>query len=154
MGPQLHAHPLHLARGGDRLTQPLMTPTRTPVPDLPRGHELAPATFTVTPRQVRAYLDAVGDAGSYGDAVPPLAAVAFALQALQERITLPDGSLHTGQEVEHHGILVAGAPLTLTGRVAQRSERQGMVISVLEYEISAPDGGSVRARTTVMAPAS
>jgi len=119
---------------------------------LARGHELPPTTFTVTNQAVDAYARAVGDGNSYGDTIPPLAAVALGLAALQEHIALPEGSLHTGQEVEQEAVLRTGEPLTLTGRVAQRSERQGFIVSVIEFEI-APDGGrGVRARATIMAP--
>lgn len=126
--------------------------TPTSISSLARGHELNPAHFTISRDRVTAYLQAVGDRGDYGDAVPPLAAVALALEALQSEISLPEGSLHTGQEVEHVATLHAGEPLTMTGRVAQRSERQGYVISVLELEISTNTGVAVRARATIMAP--
>jgi hypothetical protein len=119
---------------------------------LPRGHEFEPASFTLTHNAIDAYLHAVGDATDYGGQVPPLAAVALGLAALQTQISLPEGSLHTGQEVEHERAAHAGDSLRLTGRVAQRSERQGFVISVLEFEISCDDGVAVRARTTIMAP--
>ena len=83
-----------------------MTPTaRTSISAFPRSHEFAPSTFVVTPADVAAYLAAIGDAGDYGDAVPPLAAVALGLAALQEQIALPEGSLHTGQEVDHEATL-------------------------------------------------
>ena len=130
-----------------------MTSTaRTSVSALPRGHEFAPARFTVTSGDVGAYLAAVGDRQEYGDLVPPLAAVALGLAALQEQLVLPEGSLHTGQEVEQFGGIGVDAPLTLTGSVVQRSERQGFVISVLEFEIATAAGPAIRARTTVMAP--
>jgi hypothetical protein len=127
--------------------------TPTSISALARGQELAAAHFTISRDRVAAYLDAVGDRGDYGDAVPPLAAVALALEALQSEISLPEGSLHTGQEVEHHAALTAEEPLTMTGRVAQRSERQGYVISVLELEVASMAGVAVRARATIMAPA-
>jgi hypothetical protein len=126
---------------------------RTSICDFPRGHAFPPATFSLGRAQVDAYLRATGDQGSYSDAIPPLAAVALGLAALQEWIALPEGSLHTGQEVEHLATLHVGDAMTLTGRIAQRSERQGMVISVLEFEISASDGTAIRARSTIMAPA-
>ncbi|MEX0750168.1 MAG: MaoC family dehydratase N-terminal domain-containing protein [Dehalococcoidia bacterium] len=126
---------------------------RTSISAFPRGHEFAATTFALGREQVDAYLRATGDTTSYGDAVPPLAAVALGLAALQERIALPEGSLHTGQEVEHLTMLRVGDALTLTGRIAQRSERQGMVISVLEFEIVSAAGAGVRARSTIMAPA-
>jgi len=125
---------------------------RTSISAFPRGHEFPTATFSLTAEQVRAYLAAVGDANDYGDTVPPLAAVALGLNALQEQIALPEGSLHTGQEVEHSALVRAGDTLTLTGRIAQRSERLGFVISVIEFEISANTSVAVRARTTIMAP--
>jgi predicted thioesterase len=128
------------------------SPTRTSISALPRGHEFPPAVFIVTPEHAHAYLAAVGDRGSYGDATPPLAVVALGLQALQEHLSLPEGSLHTGQEVEHERAVPTGQTLTLSGRVAQRSERQGYVISVIEFEIASADGVAVRARTTIMAP--
>ena len=126
---------------------------RTSISALSRGHEFAPATFALSPGQLAAYLAATGDLPRYGDALPPLAAVALGLAALQEQLSLPDGALHTGQEVEHLAVLPSGGTLTLTGRVAQRSERQGMVISVIEFEIAGTAGPAVRARTTIMAPA-
>lgn len=125
---------------------------RTSIAALSRGHEFPPSRFTLAADDVAAYLGAVGDGGDYGDAVPPLAAVALGLAALQEHLYLPDGSLHTGQEVEHESMLRADEPLSLTGRVAQRSERQGMIISVIEFEIAGSAGTAIRARTTIMAP--
>jgi hypothetical protein len=130
------------------------SPTRTSISALPRGHEFPAANFTVTRGRADAYLRAVGDRGEYGDAVPPLAAVALGLQTLQEHLSLPEGSLHAGQEVEHERAARIGEALTLTGRVAQRSERQGFVISVIEFEIASAAGVAMRARTTIMAPGS
>jgi hypothetical protein len=126
--------------------------TPTSISLLPRGHAFAPATFRVSREQIEAYLRSIGGRGAYGDAVPPLAAVALGLAALQEHISLPEGSLHTGQEVEHERPARADEELTLSGRVAQRSERQGYVISVIEFEIASAAGVCVRARTTIMAP--
>jgi hypothetical protein len=130
-----------------------MTQTaRTSIAALPRGHELGPATFAIFPEQADAYARAVGDEADYGDAPPPLAVVALALRALQDTISLPEGSLHTGQEVEHHAAARLGEPLSMRGRVAQRSERQGFVISVIELEVASAGGSVLTARTTIMAP--
>ena len=101
---------------------------------------------------MRAYLAAIGDENDYGRTAPPLVLAALGLNALHEQITLPEGSLHTGQEVEHVGLARAGEILTLTGRIAQRSERQGFVISVIEFEVARADRVAIRARTTIMAP--
>jgi hypothetical protein len=145
----------------------MTSPARTSISAFPRGHEFPPAAFSLSSEQVRAYLASIGDENGYGDTAPPLAAVALALNALQEQIALPEGSLHTGQEVEHAAVVRAGEALTLTGRIAQRSERQGFVISVIEFEVSAVEvihrgeaedaeglvgKVAIRARTTIMAP--
>jgi hypothetical protein len=119
---------------------------------LPRGHELPRTTFTVSQPAVEAYTRAVGDGNAYGDTIPPLGAVALGLAALQQYIALPEGSLHTGQEVEQAAALRTGVALTLTGHIAQRSERQGFVVSVIEFEIAPAAGAGVRARATIMAP--
>jgi hypothetical protein len=125
---------------------------RTSITAFTRGHEFAPATFSISPEAAAAYLQAVGDSNDYGGTVPPLAAVALGLAALQDEIALPEGSLHTSQEVEHTRSLAFGASVTMAGRVAQRSERQGFVITVIEFEIGDTAGPAIRARTTIMAP--
>ena len=126
---------------------------RTNITAFPRAHEFSPAAFTLSAERVAAYLAAVGDRNDYGATIPPLAAVALGLEALQTEIELPEGSLHTGQEVEHVSALAGGETLTMTGRIAQRSERQGYVICVIEFEIAGPSGVAIRARSTIMAPA-
>ena len=125
---------------------------RTSIAALPRGHSFPTAMFALSTADIAAHLRATGDATDYGDAVPPLAVVALGLARLQEQIYLPEGSLHTGQEVEHEAIARAGEELTLEGHVAQRSERQGYVISVLEFTVASRRGVVARARTTIMAP--
>ena len=128
-------------------------PASSSISSFPRGHEFPEAKFRVSAERVAAYLRAIGDEGAYAGCVPPLAAAALGLGALQEHISLPEGSLHTGQEVEQVGGVREGDELTLTARIAQRSERQGYVISVIEFEISGVAGAAIRARSTIMAPA-
>jgi hypothetical protein len=125
---------------------------RVSISALPRAHEFPTTRFTLSREQVAAYVRATGDRGDYGEAIPPLAVVALGLNALQQQLSLPEGSLHTGQEVEHEREARPGETLTLTGRIAQRSERQGFVISVIEFEVSVGARVAVRARTTIMAP--
>ncbi len=130
----------------------MTSPAPPSISALPRGHAFAPVPFALTPGDVRAYLAAVGDAHDYRGLVPPLAAVALGLAALQAQLSLPGGALHTGQEVEQVAPVHAGDRLTLSGRIAQRSERHGAVISVIEFEIAARGDTALRARTTIIAP--
>ena len=53
----------------------------------------------------------------------------------------------------HTGVPMS-AKLTLSGRVAQRSERAGMIIAVLQFDVTTSDGAepALTGRTTVMMP--
>jgi hypothetical protein len=137
----------------------MAAPPRLLISDLPKGHRFATVSFELTADDVRRYLAAAGDGNAiYAERAlaPPLAVAARALGALLETVELPAGTLHTGQEVEAHGGVPIGAALTLTGRIAQRSERAGYVIAVIEFEVTpaAAAGPALTGRTTVMAPSS
>jgi len=113
--------------------------SRTLLTDLPKGHEFPVTTFLLSRDHVARYLDAVEDTNAvYLDRglAPPLAVAALALGSLLEVIELPAGTLHTGQEVEARAGVPLDAALSLAGRIAQRSERAGMVISVIEFDVT------------------
>ena len=81
----------------------------TVLTDLTAGHQFDTVTFAVDAQRVRAYLAATGDPVALYEkqnVAPPLAVAAFALGALLEAVTLPEG-------VSQDGILrvkVATAP--------------------------------------------
>ena len=133
-------------------------PTRTLLPDLPKGHRFSDISFQLTAQDIARYLDAVEDPnGLYleRELAPPLAVAARALGALLDFVELPAGALHTGQEVTSHAGVPIGATLTLVGTIAQRSERAGLIVSIIEFEVTpagAP-GPALTGRTTLMAPA-
>ncbi len=107
--------------------------------DLPKGHEFPATELQITAEDVSAYLDAVQDANSvYRDCgfAPPLAVAARALGALLDLIELPPGTLHTGQQIESAAGVPLGAPLTLSARLTQRSERAGLIIFAIEYAVT------------------
>ena len=83
-----------------------------------------------------------------------MAVATRALGALLDEIELPPGSLHTGQEIEMRTGVPASAKLTLSARVAQRSKRGGMIIAVLQFDVTANDGAEpvLTGRTTVIMP--
>jgi 3-hydroxybutyryl-CoA dehydratase len=66
--------------------------------------------------------------------------------------SLPDGTLHVGQEIDNAGSAQPEEPLTLRTRVAQRSERQGMVVVAVEFEVEGGAGPVLRAKSTIMSP--
>ena len=135
----------------------MATPSRTALSDLPKGHEFFPPPFDLTREYVDAYVSATRDSSTaYDEAglAPPLAVAARALGALLAVVELAPGSVHTGQEIEMHTGVPMSANLTLSGRVAQRSERAGMIIAVLQFDVTANDGRepALTGRTTVMMP--
>jgi hypothetical protein len=133
----------------------MAAPARLLLSELPKGHEFPPATFILSAEDVIRYLDAVDDRNALyleRGLAPPLCVAASALGGLLELLELPPGTLHTGQEIEVLGGVPLEVPLTLTGRIAQRSERGGMVISALDFELT-PQGANepvLRGRTTVL----
>jgi hypothetical protein len=123
--------------------------------DLQSGHEFEPVTFTLEPDRVRAYLAATGDQlGLYDQQglTPPLAIAAFALGALLEAVTQPEGTLHISENLTFSKPVPVGAEVDCRARLAQRSVRAGMVVSVLETEISLKGELALTARATVMSP--
>lgn len=131
---------------------------RTPLPDLPKGHEFPPTRFRLTSDDVVMYLEAVADRNAvYSERglAPPLAVAAGALASLLDVIELPGGALHSGQEVDARTGVEIGSELELSGRVAQRSERAGMIISVIAFDVTVLGASepALTGRTTVIVSA-
>lgn len=121
---------------------------------LRRGDRLPAIPLTVTSDDVRSYLAATGeDAGVWSAHVPPLALGAYILAGLMERMPLPAGALHAGQEFEFLDLVAHGEPLEAELTVAQQSERQGSNIVVFASELRSSGHCVLRGRTSVMAPA-
>jgi len=135
----------------------MAAPARTILFDLPQGYEFPKTSFSISTADLHAYLDAVEDPTAvYRERglAPPLAVAARAIRSLLAATELPVGTLHTGQEIESHRACPIDALLTFSGRVAQRSVRAGLVISIIEFAIATEDGAAVlTGRTTVLAPA-
>ncbi|MGB2693961.1 MAG: MaoC family dehydratase N-terminal domain-containing protein [Dehalococcoidia bacterium] len=135
----------------------MTAPARTLLSELPKGYRFPETHLRLTREEVERYLNAVGDRNPlYIDRsiAPPLAAAARSLATLLEQVELPAASLHTGQELALNGGVPIDTPLTFRGGVAQRSERAGMVIAILEFEL-ALEGASnalLSGRTTVLMP--
>lgn len=126
---------------------------------LVRGDRLPELAVRIDAADVRAYLEATGEAASasaalWGDTMPPLALGAFALAALLEQVPVVAGTLHTGQELAFRRAVVIGEPLTARISVAQRAERAGTVLIALDLELHAPDGVVASGRITIVYPAS
>jgi hypothetical protein len=123
--------------------------------NLEAGHVFEPFTFTADIERAHAYLQATGDIlASYETEgfVPPLAIAAFALGILLETVSLPGGSLHVNESLTFQAAVPTGALLECRARLAQRSQRSGWVVSVLDTEILQAGATALTARATVMSP--
>ncbi len=135
----------------------MAAPARALLSDIPTGHEFPPTTFELTQDYVDEYLAATNDRNDiYNDTglAPPLAVAARALGALLDVIELPAGSLHTGQEVEMKAGVPVPSTLELAGCLARRSMRAGLMIVVLEFQVSriAENAPVLVGKTTLMLP--
>ena len=113
--------------------------------------------MTIDARRVRAYLAAAADALPLyeADAVaPPLAVAALALGALLEAVALPAGSLHVNESLQFLRPVPLGATVECHAVLAQRSQRGGMIVSVIDSQIMAAGDLAISARATVMSPLS
>lgn len=130
---------------------------------LPKGHEFPPATFTLSPEWVAAYIDAVADtaiANVGADLVPPMAVAALSIRALIEASPLPPGALHAGQELSFQRSVRIGEELTVAARIASRGERAGWILMSVDFEVvgqgPSPDSSSrdliMSARGTITFP--
>jgi len=133
----------------------MAAPAHPLITDLPKGYEFDIGAIDVTQDGVERYLAAIEDTNAvYNETglAPPVAVAALALTQLLEMIDLPDGTLHIGQEIEMHGGVPIGAQLSMRGWIAQRSVRQGAVISVIEFALTLDGKGdpALTGRTTVM----
>lgn len=125
------------------------------IADLPVGHVFDSVAIKIEPKRVEGYIQATGDTQSfYQDAglVPPLAVVAFALGNLLETVGLSSGSLHVNESVDFFGAVNIGDSVEYHARLAQRSQRSGWIVSVLETEVSIEGRTVSTAKATVMSP--
>ncbi len=126
-------------------------PVRPRLEQLQKGDRIAPFPLRISAVEVRDYLDATGeDPATWERHVPPLALGAFALAGLMERVEVPAGILHTGQEYAFARPVRYDEPLEVAITVGQRSERRGAVITAFDSEWRAGDEVVGTARTTVL----
>jgi hypothetical protein len=120
---------------------------------LERGDSLPPFEITLGPAEIVAYLEATGeDPARWVDAVPPLALGAFTLAGLMERVVVPTGVVHTGQEFTFNAAVPPGQAVEAALTVAARSERRGAVITVVASELRIDGRVIGSGRMTVLVP--
>ena len=115
-------------------------------------------SWQITDDAVREYLDAVGDdLPIYADAAiaPPLMLTARVVGLLLDRLSLPDGAIHSLQDVETVSSPRIGMTAAATAQVEPVRERGGLRFLTVNYTVT--DSGRLllqRGRTTVLLPPS
>jgi hypothetical protein len=123
------------------------------ITELAAGFAFEPVTFSVDVEKARSYREAVGDKLSFYDEtglVPPLAVAAIALGELLKSVSLPDGTLHVNESLSFRAAVQAGAMLECRAVLAQRSQRAGWIVSVLDSDILLDGRSALTARATVL----
>ena len=116
-------------------------------------------SWQITADAAREYLDAVGDdLPVYGDTgiAPPLMLTARVVGLLLDRLSLPDGAIHSLQDVATVNAPPIGSVVTATAQVEPARIRGGMRFLTVNYRVADADSGVElqRGRTTVLLPAS
>ncbi len=114
-------------------------------------------SWDITSDAVHEYLSAVGDnLPLYMDSqcAPPIMLAARVVALLLERLSLPDGAIHSLQDLETVAALRVGSTVSATARVEPVRERGGMRFLTVNYTVSDEPTGHdlMTGRTTVLLP--
>lgn len=120
------------------------------------GRRFLPVTFRLTPAEVRAYRQAIGDApGNEKDEeapVPPLLLAARALHLLMAQVAIPAGTVHGGQECEFLAAVYADRELRLEASAPRAAIRRGQCFLTLEMDVADERGVLCRGRASLIIP--
>ena len=115
-------------------------------------------SWKISSGAVREYLSAVGDdlpLYAESQCAPPIMLAARVVALLLERLSLPDGAIHSLQDIESTGELRIGSMVSAVAKVDQVRERGGMRFLTVNYAVSEENSGTnlMNGRTTVLLPA-
>ena len=113
--------------------------------------------WEITVDAVEQYLSAVGDKLPIylaSAAAPPLMLAARVVGRLLERLSLPDGAIHSLQDVETINAPRIGALVSAEAQIEPARERGGMRFLTVNYTVTEDRSGLIlmRGRTTVLLP--
>ena len=115
-------------------------------------------SWEITSDAVHKYLSAVGDNLPLylnSQCAPPIMLAARVVALLLERLSLPDGAIHSLQDIEAVDLLRVGATVSAVATVEPVRERSGMRFLTVTYTVSEEPTGLdlMQGRTTVLLPA-
>ncbi len=114
-------------------------------------------SWQITAESVREYLDAVGDnLPIYGESgiAPPLMITAKVVGLLLDRLSLPDGAIHSLQDIETVSPPRIGGTVVATAELEPARERGGLRFLTVNYNVADANAEKQyqRGRTTVLLP--
>lgn len=123
------------------------------------GDTISDRTFPIDRDAVEKYVAAVRDQSGIFDItesspiVPPMAVAAFALRGVLEDLGIPNGTLHTGQEIAFTGTVSIDETLSCIAKVAQNSVRAGFRFIGVGMDVrDRSDSQVMTAKSTIMVP--
>ncbi len=119
------------------------------------GHTLAEREIVVTASMADAYVRAVGDECSlYADEglVPSMAVAALVMAEAMEAVSLPAGTVHTGQELTFSRTVAVDSAVRCSATVAANSVRRGTRFLTLDLRGEVDGGAAVQGRAALAVP--
>ena len=119
------------------------------------GHRLVDREIVVTEEMAGAYVRAVGDeCALYAEEglVPPMAVAALVIAEAMDAVSLPAGTVHTGQELTFSRAVAMGSAVSCSATIAANSVRRGTRFLTLDL-LGALDGeAAVEGRAALAIP--
>ena len=123
--------------------------------ELSVGFEFSPTRYELSKDLVSKYLEAVEGGKEFlaDGMVPPLAIAACAMTTISQSVRIPPGSIHASQDFEFLKPLAIGASVNCGGRIAQKLERGGLCLIMMEIYVTDQGGNRVlTGKATIAAP--
>ena len=125
--------------------------------ELEAGYRFESYSFAISRDEAAAYVAAVADQSPVATApgaVPPMAVIVAALSRTIRALSLGDGTIHAGQEVEFDRPVKVGEEISAETTLKANSVRQGARFATVETELFGGDGQRIaRSTSTVIVPA-
>lgn len=102
------------------------------------GHEFPPTSYKLGVSMVSTYLKAVDETTQlYRDIelVPPMAIAAYAMAALSQGISLPQGTIHVSQELEFMGTVSIRDTITCHAEVSRKQNRGRLHLMTIDLDV-------------------
>jgi hypothetical protein len=112
---------------------------KTEFSQLSVGFEFPAKSFKFDSSIVSIYLKAVQESNEdyvTGGLVPPMLVTAYAMAALNQSISMPEGTIHVTQELDFLVPVKTGDTITCNSKVSRRQDRGGMHIMATDITVT------------------